>query len=339
MATFLQRENGKWQAKIRLNGKNTSKTFSTKKEAERWATTQEAEMHKGTWQDNSIAESTNFASIIKQFSETVLPLKKSGRQDQSRCQLLIERLGHIKLSRVTTFELSKARDEWSTIYAPASVKNLLGLVNRIMKYAQIELGVFFPQGLPVEQMRKPIVRNQRDRRLTNTELQKLIAQCPKDLKYVILFAIETAARRGEIAKLTWPDIHLNDRYARLRDTKNGEDRKVPLTNKALQLLQSIPKREDNRVFSYTHPDSITTAFKRTCEQAGINNLHFHDLRHEATSRLFEAGLNVMEAASVTGHKELRMLQRYTHLKPADIADKLNTNGKNLDKDNLHVTNN
>jgi integrase len=323
MATFVQRDNGNWQAKIRLDGKNISKTFPTKREAERWATTQEAEMHKGVWQDNSVAESTNFANIILQFSETVLPKKKSGRQDQSRCQLLLDRLGYLKLTQISTYELSKARDEWSTIYAPASVKNLLGLINRIMKYAQIELGVFFPQGLPVEQMRKPIIRNQRNRRLNSHELTKLINHAPDDLKPVIQFAIETAARRGEIAKLTWSDICLTDRYAQLRDTKNGEDRKVPLTNKALELLQSLPEPHDGRVFGYTHPDSITTAFARACEQAGITNLRFHDLRHEATSRLFEAGLNVIEAASVTGHKELRMLQRYTHLKPADIADKLN----------------
>jgi hypothetical protein len=75
MATFVQRDNGNWQAKIRLDGKNISKTFPTKREAERWATTQEADMHKGVWQNNSVAESTNFANIILQFSETVLPKK------------------------------------------------------------------------------------------------------------------------------------------------------------------------------------------------------------------------------------------------------------------------
>lgn len=323
MATFVQRDNGNWQAKIRRDGKNISKTFTTKRDAERWATTQEADMHKGIWQDNSVAESQKFVSLIHLYSSTVLPHKKSGRSDQSRCILLIEKFGHLKTSQVTTYELSKARDEWSKVYAPASVKNLLGLVNRIMKYAQIDLGVFLPQGLPVEQIRKPIVRNQRERRLNPNEKSLLLRHAPTNLKNCILFAIETAARRGEIANLFWSDINFKERYAHLRDTKNSEPRKIPLTNNVLELLQSIPKREGGRVFGYTHPDSITTAFKRVCEQAGISNLHFHDLRHEATSRLFEAGLNVMEAASVTGHKELRMLQRYTHLKPSDIADKLN----------------
>jgi integrase len=323
MATILQRDNGNWQAKIRRDGKNVSKTFPSKRDAERWATTQEADMHKGVWQDKSVAESTNFASITTQFAQLVLPLKKSGRQDQSRCLLLIERLGHLKLSQVTTQELSKARDEWSVIYAPASVKNLLGLINRIMKYAQIEQGIFLPQGLPVEQIRKPTVRNQRERRLKAQEKSILLQHSPVNLQHCILFAIATAARRGEIANLMWSDINITERYAHLRETKNGEPRKVPLTNKALELLNTLPKRSDDRVFGYTHPDSITTAFARVCEQAGISNLRFHDLRHEATSQLFEAGLNVIEAASVTGHKELRMLQRYTHLTPADIADKLN----------------
>lgn len=133
-------------------------------------------------------------------------------------------------------------------------------------------------------------------------------------------------RREEISTLTWDQINIQEKYALLAETKNGTSRKVPLTNQALAILDELSDtniKGNELVFGYQSKHSISTAFDRACKRAGIINLRFHDLQHEAASRLFEAGLNVIEAASVTGHKELRMLQRYTHLKPADIADKLN----------------
>jgi len=96
---------------------------------------------------------------------------------------------------------------------------------------------------------------------------------------------------------------------------------VPLSDKAVTTLTTLQKDGSGDVFPI-HFEALKTAWRRTCDKARITNLHFHDLRHEATSRFFEKGLNVMEVATITGHKDLRMLQRYTHLRAEDLARKL-----------------
>ena len=109
----------------------------------------------------------------------------------------------------------------------------------------------------------------------------------------------------------------------LPDSKNGDSRDVPLSPQALELLGDLPRniRSDQVVFPI-HYEALKSAWRRACARASITNLGFHDLRHEATSRFFEKGPNVMEVAAITGHKDLRMLQRYTHLRAEDLALKL-----------------
>lgn len=137
-----------------------------------------------------------------------------------------------------------------------------------------------------------------------------------------------------MADLLWRDVNLQRQTAILRDTKNGTDRVIGLSAKAVRLLEGLPSRPDEgqdpgdaRVFPLA-ADSITQIFGRGKERCGIGGRHdvggltFHDLRHEGTSRLFEKGLNVMEAAHQTGHKTLQMLKRYTQPRPEDIAAKL-----------------
>ena len=102
------------------------------------------------------------------------------------------------------------------------------------------------------------------------------------------------------------------------DTKNGDPRMVPLSTTAAGILRDLPRRIDGKVWG-VRADSITQAFDRACRRANIEDLRFHDLRHEATSRLFEKGLNLMQVAAITGHKTLQMLKRYTHLRVEDLA--------------------
>lgn len=330
MATIRKRGEFSYHVQIRRKGQQpVTKTFNTQKEAEAWARMIESEMDRGIFQDRSTAESTTLYEVITLFAQNVLPYKKSGRSDISRCGLIVQELGHLKMAAVNTVEVTKFREKLTHTYSPSSVKNFLTLLNRIMKYAQIELGIFLPHGLPVAQVKMPKINNQRDRRLEDSEFEKLMANSPRNLQYVILFALETAMRRGEIANLLWSDVNFKEHYAHVRETKNDTPRKVPLTERAFAVLNKLarPINSDARVFAYGSADSITATFRKACDKAHIRDLHFHDLRHEATSRLFEHGLNVIEAATVTGHKELRMLKRYTHLKPFDIAAKLNERRK------------
>ena len=137
--------------------------------------------------------------------------------------------------------------------------------------------------------------------------------------HFVVLALETGMRRGELLSVEWGNVDLNRRTALLPITKNGDSRGVPLSSRALTVLRSLPPSTTGRVFGDLTADAVKLSFRRTTVRAGITGLRFHDLRHEATSRLFEKGLNVMEVASVTGHKTLQMLKRYTHLNAVDLG--------------------
>lgn len=162
----------------------------------------------------------------------------------------------------------------------------------------------------------------RDRRLNGNEAEELLRHLTGEAKNIFEFAIETAMRRGEILALEWKDIDLKTPSLTLNDTKNGESRAVPLSKAALRILK-VQKQGigTKKVFNIT-ARKLRSEWDTAKTAANIPDIRLHDLRHEAASRLFEKGLNVIEAASVTGHKTLSMLKRYTHLNPSDIAKKL-----------------
>jgi len=166
----------------------------------------------------------------------------------------------------------------------------------------------------------------------------LLAAADPEMRDIIRLALETAMRRGELSNLCWKDVDLERRTATLYETKNGETRTTPLSPRALEILRAIRENGSEgqeRVFSKM-PEAITYAMDKACKTAQLQNLHFHDLRHEATSRLFEnTDLDMMEIRSITGHKTLQMLVRYTHLRSARLADRLaGTKRKDVWRNNL-----
>lgn len=207
---------------------------------------------------------------------------------------------------------------------PQSVIHEINLLNRVLKTATMDWGISLPGGLPTAQVRKPVKPRGRDRRVTADEIKKILdATESEELRTIVSLAIETGMRRNEIASLQWEHVDLDKQTAHLPKTKTDVPRTVPLSKAAVAVLRDFKTRDDGRVFSLKG-ESMSQAFERACEahRANIKGLRFHDLRHEATSRLFEKGLSVMEVATITGHKSLDMLKRYTHLRAEDLAKKL-----------------
>ena len=167
----------------------------------------------------------------------------------------------------------------------------------------------------------------RDRRLEEGEEEKLLKSCRESSNYwflpLVQVAIETGMRRGELLPLEWDKVHLDRSWVHLPITKNGNSRDVPLSPKAKEILKALPRDIGGKVFPM-HFEALKSLWRRGMRRADLQDLHFHDLRHEATSRFFELGLNVVEVAAITGHKDLKMLQRYTHLRAEDLARKLRT---------------
>jgi len=206
--------------------------------------------------------------------------------------------------------------------SPATVKIELGIILRTIKLATSEWGYKLADTPKVEY---PKINNARTRRLADGEIERVLnAITNKQIKAIVELAVETAMRRSEILNIKENDINWSLNTLRIPNTKTYNARTIPLSNKAVRLLRSLTKNIDGTYFSIK-ADSASQAFKRACDKTGVHNLRFHDLRHEATTRFFECGLNVMEVATITGHKDLKMLNRYTHLRAETIALKINHN--------------
>lgn len=162
----------------------------------------------------------------------------------------------------------------------------------------------------------------RIRRLRGNEYSLLMETLTGETKLFAIIAVETAMRRSEIARLRWEYINKDGCTALLHDTKNGTQRTTCFSNVAMNALIEIGFKESGSVFSLTLTQ-LRYRWEAARNEIGSPDLHFHDLRHEGTSRLFEKGLNILEVQSVTGHKTLEELKKYTHLSPTAILEKLN----------------
>ena len=323
MATITRRESGRWQAKVRRHGVALSETFSTRGDAEAWARRMESEVERGLWRDSTEAERTTLAEALERYAREITPRKRSVKAELSRIRWLAAHpLGRVTLARIRSADIAAYRDErLRTGMAPASVRLELALISHLYTVARREWGIEGIQN-PVQAAAKPQVRNARSRRVTDAEIEAICAASRShELPALVRLAVETAMRRGELLALKWEHVDLARRVAHLPQTKNGEARDVQLSSRAVEILRSLPRRIDGRVFGMT-PDGLTQSFERACRRAGIRDLHFHDLRHEATSRLAERLPGILELSAVTDHKDLRMLKRYYHPRAEDLARKL-----------------
>lgn len=307
-----------WQVRVTRKGfPQQNKMFRTRREAETWASTVESQILRGSWIDTAEADSTTLAEALDRYGKEVSILKKSGKIELYRIgNLKTDKISKLYLSQIRGADLAEYRDRrLAEGLSVSSVRLELAIISNLYTVATKEWRMESLRN-PVLAVRKPSPGKARDRRLSAIEEKKLLAECATPLKAIVLFALETGMRRGEIRKLLWKDVNFEKCIAQLFDTKNGEDRFIPLSSRAIAVLKALPRDAGEKVFPGA---DISHSFAAACKRAGIEDLRFHDLRHEATSRLFEKGLNPMQAAAITGHKTLQMLKRYTHLKAEDLA--------------------
>jgi integrase len=198
----------------------------------------------------------------------------------------------------------------------------LALLSRLYNIARTSWGM---ESLvnPVQRVPRPKSSSGRTRRLEGDEEERLLNACSDTFRHIVKFALETTMRRGEIASIEWKYVDLKRRTVYLPTTKNNEERTVSLSPSAIHILRDLENSRTSESVFGVSPEAITHAFIKACQKAEIVNLTFHDLRHEATSRLFEnTDLDVMEIKSITGHRSLQMLARYSHLRAYRLADRL-----------------
>ncbi|KJV29337.1 hypothetical protein VI06_10565 [Aquitalea magnusonii] len=354
MASFRKRGELQWQARIsRKNFPSQVKTFNTRADAEAWARQIESEMDRGVFVSRVEAETTTLAEALDRYLSEVVVAKKGAIQESSLIRMWQRtELAPRPMASIRSTDIAKLRDEWLKDYKPATVLRRFAVLSHVFNLACKEWGMLSLTN-PVELVRKPQPSNGRVRRIATEdgtlgraagdgELERIIAASESDvLPSIIWLAVETAMRRSEITSLRWEHIDLKRRVAHLPDTKNGTSRDVPLSSMAVAVLKELQQPThalEGKVFD-VRSDAVTRAFERALARARqtyerecfeadkapdgryLVDLHFHDLRHEATSRL-AAIFPMHELTKITGHKDPRMLLRYYHPRAEDLAKRL-----------------
>ncbi|MDH3392467.1 MAG: site-specific integrase [Desulfobulbaceae bacterium] len=332
MATVEKRGPYQYRAKVRKKGfQSVTKTFEYKKDAETWARQQESEMERGAFICAKEAENTILAEALDRYSREITVEKKGKDMELYRIKTWKKHpLAERSLSSLRGSDFASYRDErLKAGRAGNTIRLELAIISHLFTIARKEWGMESLAN-PIQAIRLPKVSKARDRRLVGDEEERLFKACEqsrsKGLKDAVLLAIETAMRQAELLGIEWQHVNLQRRFIHLPETKNGTSRDVPLSPKAIEILErrgKVRKIDDDRVFSeWKSPNNFKHTWSRAVKRAELEDFRFHDLRHEATSRFFEKGLRIEMVRAITGHKTLQMLMRYTHLRAEDIAEML-----------------
>lgn len=361
MASFEKRGEYQWRAKVRRLGQPVlSKTFDTKADAEHWAREVERKIKRSEIDDlDPATQKITVSKAAASYREKVLPTL--ARQGKGTADVYLKRITATFGPLFVSALRAPAINTWTSDLATGdsklgaqSVIHHLNTFSGLIRHAQTVLGVHIPAGNPIKLVTRPATTAARDRVLRDGEFDLLMraARDPGDgsgmragamLEPIIRLAIATSMRQGELLALRRDWVNLKACVIQLpaNATKNGESRTVALSSEAVTVIKSMPLHMNGRVFgcwkdasSFSKPwQRLLQRAKRIysdgCKKDGINpdphmleNLRFHDLRHHATTELFSRGLNPFEVASMTGHKSMQMLRRYTHVDAAKLATKL-----------------
>jgi integrase len=343
MATIRHLPSGRWQVQVRRKGKSASETFLRRDHAREWANEAENQVDRGRSPIGKRARKTkSFADLIDLHIDDMKEVgKPPGRSKSATLEMLQRELAAFKAPELDRERLIKfGRDRAKQGAGPVTLSMDIGAIRLVISHAiavhGLELSVE-----PVDMARIALKRlgligksNERDRRPTGDEIDLLLKHFQSNkqqipMARVIKFAIATAMRQEEIFRVSWSDLNKPTKMLAIRDRKDprqkkGNDQEIPLLAvsgydaQALIEEQALQRKDgDDRIFPYNHK-SAGTAFTRACRTLEIKDLHFHGLRHEGTSRLFEDGLAIQQVALVTGHRDWKMLRRYTHLKPSSL---------------------
>ena len=321
-----------FRAQVRMRGAAPlSKSFRRRTDAVAWIQATKTAIRGGTAVSAEATRTTLREALERYLREpprhkkTGRPLKGWTRQEERARVWMAHPLAFKFLSQLRGADFAEYRDKRRGAgKAENTIRIELALISKLYKIAAKDWGM---EGLrnPIANVTMPGPSNKRERRLSADEETPLFEQLQKAGPYMAplsSLAIETAMRQGELLSLTWADVDLQARVAHLKDTKNSEPRDVPLSTRAVEVFKALPRALDSATQIFPlKKDDVIRAFRLACASAKIENLKFHDLRHEATSRICDR-LPMHEAMRVTGHKTPSMLMRYYHPKAEDLARKL-----------------
>ena len=320
----IQKINGKWVAQVcKARFPRKSKTFVSKSLAVSWAKTMEYKFDQTrVFGYDKTLLNDKLIHLIERYQATKSVFKKGFNRE-----IYVHRiwkatpLAQMRVGDITVSMVSSLVDKWRGEVKPATIRNRCAILRHMFNVAINEWGYNIENPVskvPMPKSADTPIRRIRDEHLK--ELDKIFREKQSVMRWVVIFGLETAMRRGELVNLKWEDIDRTRNTARISESKAGRVRFVPLTPKAIECLESIPSQSEY-VFNTT-TSAIASAWKRIRVKAGFKEIRFHDIRHEAISRFFEKGLTIPEVASISGHSTPQMLFRYAHADQSKIAEKL-----------------
>jgi len=338
MATIKKRGEFQWRAQIRRKGHPAlSKTFETRADAEDWARDIERDMRRGLFIDRRESETTTLLEMLKKYEEEVTPRKKSKDREKTRiARWKAHKLASYSLAGIKPKDIATFRDERrKQKLAENTIRLDITLISSVFEHCRKDWGIEVEN--PCRKIKLPGGSKKRERRLATGEEPALLEYLPKamprtkNIPELIELELETGMRESELLGIEWDDVRLKDKLIHLDDTKSGDPRDVPLSPKAIKILEGMVRPiKNDRVFKVTQ-DTLIRGFNRACKlaieaqekpKAGfMENLKFHDLRHEAASR-WAAHLEAHELCKMFGWKTMQMALRYYHPTALSIADKL-----------------
>lgn len=324
MATITRR--GKvWRVQVRIKGRSFSESFHSKQAAQQWGREKEDAIRLGT---ADAVRSMSLRDAIDRYERERRehhPLTATMRGNLRRWQ---ETTGDRDFATLTADDV--VRHAKARTCGPATMAMEVGALRDVFTVAR-SWGIrpaldAVDEAMPtLRKLRLVAKPKERDRRPTPDELTRLRVYLSANKRMPMAdlmdFAIASAMRLSEVTSIRWGDLNRADRTILIRNRKDpqrkeGNNQWVPLLGDAFAIVERQPEREAE-IFPH-HPDSISRAWLTACKALGIRDLHWHDLRHEGTSRLFEAGYQIQEVSVVTGHRDWKSLKRYTQLRPESL---------------------
>lgn len=325
MATIRKRGRS-WQVQVRHVGFPTrSKSFSSRAAAVAWAQAQERDYApKDDPVERPAGDSLTVGELLQRYQTEVTALKRGYASENCRINNM---LGHpvatVSVTHISSRHFAEYRNNRLKKVGADTVRRELTIFRHCFEIARKEWDIPITKN-PLHDIRFPVPGPAREVRLSDegtTNLFRVIETLRnRHVASIIILAIETGMRRGELISLRWKDVDLTKGTVRLHQTKNGRPRTVPLTPRAIVEFTRL-ERKGESVFPISG-NAVHLSWNRVRNRAGLQGLRFHDLRHEAISRFFELGLSIPEVAAISGHRDTKMLMRYTHIRPESISKKL-----------------
>lgn len=341
MATFSLLPSGKWRAQVRKAGISRGATFATKREARDWATAIEAQAnHVAAGGYAPVPKSVTVADLIEKY-EDAAP-RAFAKTKAATLQMLKREIGKTKLANLNAVVLRDFVDRREAAGAGGvTIAADLSYLSAVLKWGRHARQLDLPERLALEVRASLVHRGlntrsqERDREPTDQELASMyalwagMARQKIPMETICRFALATGMRQGEITRIEVEDVNIEARTVVIRDRKDpkvkyGNHQTVPLLPAAWAIVEPIIKEKGTGYLFPYDERSISASFTRACQALGIEDLHFHDLRHRAAAEFFRMGLGIPQVALLTGHKTWGMLRRYTSIKPEDVLNAIKT---------------